>query len=83
MKATVLDMRRNMKDILRALDQNEPVTILHRGKKKGVIIPAGMSETSGLSVSNHPAFGMWKDRGDMGDVEQFVRKLRKPRSHDL
>ncbi len=27
----------------------------------------------------HPSFGMWKDRDDLLDVDQFVRNLRKNR----
>ena len=78
MKATVLDMRRRMKDILAALDRNEEVTIFHRGKEKGVIYPAGR-RPEGRSIASHPAVGMWKGRRDLADVEEFVRKLRRQR----
>ena len=30
-------------------------------------------------VSSDPAFGIWRDREDMTDVEAYVRKLRAPR----
>ena len=30
-------------------------------------------------VTNDPAFGMWRDREDMADVEAYIRKLRAPR----
>lgn len=26
-----------------------------------------------------PLFGMWRDRGDMSDVNSYVRRLRAPR----
>jgi hypothetical protein len=78
MKATVLDMRRRMKDILAALDRNEEVTIFYRGKKKGVIYPVGR-EPKSRSIADHPAVGMWKDRDDLADVDTFVRKLRRQR----
>jgi hypothetical protein len=29
--------------------------------------------------SSDPAFGIWRDREDMGDVQAYVRKLREPR----
>jgi hypothetical protein len=32
-----------------------------------------------MKVEDHPAFGMWKDRKDMEDVEAYLRNLRKPR----
>jgi len=79
MKASVLDFRRRMKDILQALDRNEAVTILHRGKKKGIVLPAGLDKQGALPIAAHPAFGIWKDRKDMGDVRAFMRKLREGR----
>jgi hypothetical protein len=33
----------------------------------------------GLRVSQHPAFGLWKDRADMQDVEKAVHNIRKGR----
>jgi antitoxin (DNA-binding transcriptional repressor) of toxin-antitoxin stability system len=82
MKASVLDLRRRMKDILRALERNESVTLLYRGRPKGIILPVGGSKARG-KVTDDPAFGMWKDRKDMKDVDAFVRSLRKARYRDL
>ncbi len=30
-------------------------------------------------VTDDPAFGIWRDREDMADVDQYVRALRAPR----
>jgi hypothetical protein len=30
-------------------------------------------------VTDDPAFGIWRDREDVADVEAYVRKLRAPR----
>ena len=30
-------------------------------------------------VTDDPAFGIWRDREDIGDVGAYVRKLRAPR----
>jgi hypothetical protein len=81
MKASILDLRRRMRDVLQALEKNEPVTILHRGKEKGVLYPSAIRPDRSFSVTQHPAFGMWKDRDDLQDVERAVRRLRKAR-HD-
>ena len=83
MKASILDLRRRMGDVLRALEKNEPVTILHRGKEKAVIYPAPIRKGQGMAVTQHPAFGMWKDRDDLQDVDRAVRKLRQARHHAL
>lgn len=82
MKASILDLRRKMRDVLRALDRSEPVTILYRGKKKGVLYPADRREGGREKpVSEHAAFGMWKDRPDMRDAAKALRNLRKGRFH--
>ena len=81
MKASFLDLRRRMRDVLRALEQNEPVTILYRGKKKGIMYSIRNRKQKDISVSEHPAFGMWKNRDDLQDVGQAVRDIRKGRSH--
>ena len=81
MKASVLDLRRRMKDVLSSLKRNESVTLLRRGKVVGVIHPP---ETDSISqgpdrarrASSHPAFGLWKDRADLKDVKAFVERLR-------
>lgn len=78
MNATVLDLRKNMKKIMSAIEHNEPVTLSYRGRKTAVIVPCA-AEHSNFSSANHPAFGMWADRRDMENVDEFVRNLRKGR----
>jgi antitoxin (DNA-binding transcriptional repressor) of toxin-antitoxin stability system len=82
MKATVLDLRRRMREVLQALDRKESVTLLHRGKVKGVIYPQETPRKH-ASISDHPAFGMWRDIEDLQDVAGHVRRLRKGRNHAL
>ena len=83
MKASILDLRRKMRDVLRALDRSESVTILYRGKKKAVLYPAdkgnGGRKTREKPMTEHPAFGMWKNRKDMRDPAKAVREMRKGR----
>jgi len=55
MRASVLDLRRRMKDILKALDRNETVTLLYRGREKARIVPSG-SPDNRASAREHPAF---------------------------
>jgi len=83
MKASILDLRRKMKDVLKALDHNEPVTLTHRGKKKGIIYPSGGERHGDLKVAESEAFGMWKDHEDFRDVARSVRKIRKGRNSAL
>ena len=76
MKATVLDLRRRMSDVMKALDHNESVTILYRSKEKTVLSPVNYLNHSHRSMEDHPAFGMWSDRNNIEDAHDYIRKLR-------
>jgi len=39
MKASIVDLRYRMKDVLGALDRGETVTVLYRGKPRAKIVP--------------------------------------------
>ena len=81
MKATVVDLRYKMNDVLKALDRNEKVTVLYRGKVKGTLIPAGNRKKE-LKISDHPFFGMFSE--DMeNSVTEELNKLRGPRYDDI
>jgi len=78
MNATILDLRRHMKDVLAALDRNEPVMLTYRGKNRAVLVPCS-GKASGKSVAAHPAFGIWAKRKDLANVSAYVRNLRRER----
>jgi prevent-host-death family protein len=82
MKATVRDLRYRTKDVLKAVDRGEVVTVLYRGKEKARLtpLPAG---GRGATLVPGKAFGMWKDRRDLRDVSGYVRRLRRGRFHDV
>ena len=79
MKASILDLRRKMPEVVRALDRGESVTILYRGKEKGILSPTSEVSARKVSVRSHEAFGMWADREDLDDVAAHVRALRARR----
>ena len=81
MRISLSDVGQRIRSILRALERNEPVTLLYRGRKTGVILPARHDSSRAGGVASHPAFGIWKDRADMADVGAFVRRLRDGRDH--
>ena len=75
MKASIVDLRYRMKEVLRAIERGEPVTVLYRGKEKATIVPINAKKTK-RDVADHPFWGMWKDREDMKDPADWVRRLR-------
>ncbi len=78
MKASIVDLRYRMKDVLKAIDRGEPVTVLYRGKEKAQIVPI---QKARMKVEDHPFCGMWKDRDDMKDPVEWVRKLRSKKRY--
>lgn len=88
MKASIVDLRYHMKDVLRAIDRGETVTVLYRGKEKATLVPIDGSPANGepkkpFRSIDSPFFGMWKDREDMKDPVAWVRKIRRSRIRDL
>ena len=82
MKATIVDLRYRMKDVLQALDRGETVVVLYRGKERARITPVAEKKSSSSSRS-HATFGMWKDRADLENVPEYFRQLRRGRFDDL
>jgi antitoxin (DNA-binding transcriptional repressor) of toxin-antitoxin stability system len=81
MKASIVDLHYHMKDVLRAIDRGETVTVLYRGKEKARLVPLNGTkpEQPVVRTQDTPFFGMWADREDMADPAAYVRKLREPR----
>jgi hypothetical protein len=72
LKASVVDMRYKMNEVLSALDRNESVEILYHGKIKGIIKP--VVTKGGRSVREHGFFGMYA--GMKETVEASMERLR-------
>ncbi|HIJ66243.1 MAG TPA: type II toxin-antitoxin system prevent-host-death family antitoxin [Candidatus Hydrogenedentes bacterium] len=82
MKATFLDLRRNPRKILEAIERNETITLSKRGREIAYIVPKKKAKGA-VSLKDSPAFGMWKDRADMADPAGYVRRMRKGRFSDF
>jgi hypothetical protein len=74
MKASVVDLRYRMNEILKAIDRNEEVTILYHGKVKGVIKPK--SSGGHRRISDHPFFNMYPSKKTVDDMMNDLRGNR-------
>ena len=79
MKASIVDLRYNMKDVLKALDRNESVTVFYHGKPRGVLVPATYEKTG--NIVDHAFFGMFADKKE--SVSDEINSLRQVRYHDV
>jgi prevent-host-death family protein len=79
MQSTAKELRFHTKEILNSVHRGEEVLITFRGKPYAKIIPLKKSKKD--NDSKNELFGIWKDRKDMENVDEFVRNLRKSRIH--
>lgn len=77
MKATAKDLRFHTKEILDAVERGEEVIISYRGKEKAKIVPLHEEVDGG---GDNPLFGIWLDNSEVENVEDYLDKLRRPRS---
>jgi len=71
MEATIVDLRYRMNDILKALDRNEDVTILYRGKPKGIL--KSNVNTNRKKVKEHPFFNILSSDKSVEDEMDDLR----------
>ncbi|GHU78643.1 hypothetical protein FACS189485_01560 [Spirochaetia bacterium] len=83
MEITTKQLRIQPGRVIAQVNNGQEITITYRGKACAKIIPLkGKIENrrdNNLEETDNELFGMWKDREDMEDVEQYVRNMRKGR----
>ncbi|MGE4169767.1 MAG: type II toxin-antitoxin system Phd/YefM family antitoxin [Candidatus Margulisiibacteriota bacterium] len=78
MQASVVELRTKMKDITRALERHETVTILSHGKPIGQLEPfSGSVQKTNQKVASHSYFGSLAQTTD--SVEAIMDRLRGSR----
>ena len=80
MKASVVDLRYKMKDVLKALRRRESVEVLYHGKPIASIVPL-KRKAGKKDLRNHPFFGM--RAGDKESVDSIMDRLRGGRYRDI
>jgi antitoxin (DNA-binding transcriptional repressor) of toxin-antitoxin stability system len=70
-----------MKDILRAIQRNEEVQLLYRGKPTAKIVPI-RKKSKRKSIADHPFFGS-KPPITKEEVDKIMDELRGGRYRDL
>ena len=79
MKMTATDLRRKVGAALASVARGDQVTITYRGKAAArlVAVDHGAPEQG---ADRLPAFGMWRDRQDIPNVNAHVCELRGGRA---
>lgn len=79
MKATAKELRFHSKALLDAVSRGDSVVITFRGKPCAKLVPYEAPKSSEPVQAEDRLFGIWRDRDDIDDVEDYVRGLRKSR----
>jgi antitoxin (DNA-binding transcriptional repressor) of toxin-antitoxin stability system len=61
------------------INKGQEMAISYRGRICAKIVPLGVKLADNEKDSGNKLFGMWRDRDDIGDASQYVRKIRKAR----
>ncbi|MBI5142010.1 MAG: type II toxin-antitoxin system prevent-host-death family antitoxin [Nitrospirae bacterium] len=76
MRATAKDLRFKSKELIESVNRGEEVVITFRGKPCARLVP--YREIIKQPVKNE-LFGIWRDNDTTGNVDEYVRDLRKGR----
>lgn len=79
MRASVVDLRYKMNEVLKALDRREKIILMYHGKVKGTIVPTKSGQMT--TVAEHPFFNMAGE--EPKSVGQQMDALRGPRFNDI
>ncbi len=82
MKISLNTLSKRQDDVLEALSRKEQISISHNGQIVGVLQPSAIVRKH-KRMFHTPAFGMWADREDMKDPNEWRRGIRKKRRDRL
>jgi prevent-host-death family protein len=79
MKITTKQLRIQPGRIISQVNNGQEITITYRGKALAKIVPLKMESSKQSTDFENELFGIWKNREDINDVDQYVRNIRKGR----
>lgn len=82
MKISLATLSKRQEDVLKALNRKEKISVSHNGQIVAVLQPRETGEKR-KRMLNTPVFGMWADREDMKDPNEWRRSIRKKRRDEL
>jgi len=82
MEITTKQLRMAPGKIISRVNTGQEITITYRGKPRAKIVPIVGRQNNNLEETEDELFGIWKNRKDIKDVDQYVRKIRKGRYND-
>ena len=82
MEISAKQLRMTPGRIIAQVNNGHEITITYRGKPSAKIVPIAGRYGRDLKESKEELFGLWKDRDDLKDIEQYIRTARRGRNFD-
>jgi prevent-host-death family protein len=79
MEVTTKQLRIRPGRIISQVNSGQEITITYRGKALAKIVPIKTEDSKQDINSENELFGIWENRDDIQNVEQYVRSIRKGR----
>jgi prevent-host-death family protein len=79
MEISTKQLRTQPGRIISQAANGQEITITYRGKPSAKIVPFMGKKDIAIEENENELFGIWKNRNDMENVEQYVRGLRRGR----
>lgn len=81
MEISTKELRIQPGRVISMVRSGQNVTITYRGKPSARIVSISNNKNNDIKVCKNEdeAFGLWKDRENIGNIDQYVRNMRKGR----
>ena len=79
MEITTKQLRIQPGRIIGQVNNGQEITVTYRGKPRAKIVPILTRRNVDIEEAENELFGIWKNREDTKNVEEFVRRMRKGR----
>ena len=80
MEITTKQLRMAPGRIISQVNNGQEIIITYRGKPSAKIVPIAGRQNNNFEEIENELFGIWKNRKDIKDVEQYIREIRKGRN---
>ena len=80
MEISAKELRSKVGAALVCVGRGEAVAITYRGKPKARLVGMEQGLPTAGEEERMPAFGRWRDRDDIAEVDAYGRNLRKGRT---
>jgi prevent-host-death family protein len=79
MEITTKQLKAQPGRIISQVNSGQEIIVTYRGKASAKIVPLETENIRQSVDSENELFGIWRNREDIQDVEQYVRNIRKGR----